>query len=111
MVPSASMSSSTVAKMNANAARRGARSSDAASVASGFPPGVGIGLLPQGEADRRAGQIERRAQPVDEIAAIGLGDRAGARAEHHEARRPCLHLRDVVELERAAGGGGRRMLG
>src|ERR1051326_2385096 len=110
MVPSASMSSSTVAKMNAKAARRGGSPARAASAASGFPAGVGIGLLPQREADRRPGQIERRAQPVDEIAAIGVGNSAGARAEYDEARRPGLDLRDVVEPERAACRGGRRML-
>src|SRR2546428_6015913 len=50
----------------------------------GLAPRVGICLLPQREADRRAGQIERLAQPVDEIAAIGVRERVGAGAEQYE---------------------------
>ena len=48
---------------------------------------------------RRARQVEGLAQRIGEIAQIGLRDGVGARAEQHEARRPRLGLRDVVQLQ------------
>src|SRR5580704_12155404 len=117
ITPIASMSSSTVTKTKANAACRcdgaasGARIGPGVRSSSGFARSIGIFLFSQGQADRRARQIEGFPQAVHEIALIGIGKRVGAGAEQHEARRAAFRLRDVVELEAAAGDGRRRMGG
>src|SRR5262249_40925025 len=49
---------------------------------------VRILLLAQHEPNRRAGEIEDFAQTVDEIAAVGGGQRGGAAREKHAGRRP-----------------------
>ena len=82
-MPSASMSSRTVTKMKMKAARRrrapGLRSAPRQFRSSAaLPPGVRVRLLAQRQPDRRARQVERLAQAVDEIAPVGLGHRVGA---------------------------------
>src|SRR5262245_45689714 len=106
-MPSASMSSRTVTKMKANPAWRRVRPG---ALGSGFAAGVWIGLLPQGQADRRAGQVECLAQAVHQIALVRRGNRVGTGAEHDEARRARLHLGDVVEPDAATRHRRRRML-
>src|ERR1700733_865313 len=71
--------------------------------------GKGIGFRPQGEPDRRSGQIKVLAQTVDQIATIRLRQRTGARAEQHEGRRSRLRLCHVIEPQATAAKGGRRM--
>src|SRR5699024_7403412 len=60
--------------------------------------GERVVLLTQRQPDRRARQVERLTQPVDEVAPVVVGHRVGACAEQHEARWPALGLRQVVEL-------------
>src|SRR4051812_43619083 len=98
MMPSASMSSSTVMKTKMKAALRTRAAPPvgdtpgAASALSGFASGIGIFLLAQRQPDRRARQVEGLAQAVDEIAAVDLGHRVGAAEEQHEARRAAFWL-------------------
>jgi hypothetical protein len=49
--------------------------------------------------DRRARQFEHLAQGVGEVAKVGLRHGVGARAEQHEARRPRLGLRYIIQLQ------------
>src|SRR5262245_5557424 len=110
IIPSASTSSRIVTKMKATAARRGG-ACRTVSVIGSLARRVRVRLLAQRQPDRRAGQIERLAQAVDEIAAIIVRQRIGPGAGRHDGWRARHRLGRIVELEAAAGHGGRRMAG
>ena len=57
---------------------------------------VGVLALPQHQPDRRAGQVERLAQRVDQIAPVRIGQLARLGGEEREARRPRVDLGDVA---------------
>src|SRR5471030_24490 len=56
-----------------------------------------VAFLAQRQPDRRARKREALAQGIHQIALVGVGQRVGAGAEQHEARRPALGLGDVIE--------------
>ena len=108
IMPSASMSSSTVTRNKDECSL--ARWRDAVSVIAfslrvprtGWPSRAAS----DGSAFRAGGTV---AQAVDEITLVGLRHGVGAGAENHKARRAGLGLRDVVELETPARNRRRRM--
>src|SRR5215831_8512521 len=114
MMPIASMSSTMVTNMKANAARRGVIPFFIPNRSPSLPlplPRIRVRLLPQRQPDRHARQIEAFPQRVDKVAAVAVRYCVGAGAEQHEAWRAGLRLGDVVELEAAARHRGRRIRG
>src|SRR5580692_8462049 len=133
IMPSASMSSSTVMKTKTKAGARRAGAAGDGALAGGIslmgerssvgthrwafmggraallPFRIRILLLAQGQPDGGAGQIEALAQIVDQIALIGVRHRVGPAQEQHEARRPAFRLGDVIEPDAAARDRRRRM--
>src|SRR5262249_34469784 len=97
MMPSASMSSSTVMKTNTNAALRTRGTALTSSAAAAFLSCIGIRFLTQRQPDRGSGQVETVAQLVDQIATVGVRPRVGAAAEQYEAWRAAFRLGQVVE--------------
>src|ERR1044071_7954023 len=101
-MPSASMSSSTVMNRKTNAAPEmvgwvSVMGACAVSASGGFASGIRVLLFAQRQPDRGAGQIERLAQAVDEIAAVDVRHRVGAAGEEDKARRATLGLGQIVE--------------
>src|SRR5690606_25165634 len=70
---------------------------------------VGIVRGAKGDADRHARHVEGLTQAVDEVAHIRARHGFGPRARKHEAWRARLDLRDVFDLEAAAGDSRWRM--
>src|SRR6516225_50717 len=103
------MSSNTVTRMKAKAAWRGRDDAVSAMRLSLLASCIRICLLAQGQPDRRAGQVEFIAQPIDQVALIGLRHSVSTGAENDKTRRPRFWLRDVVELEPPPGDRRRRM--
>src|SRR3954447_20847051 len=61
------------------------------------------------ESKGHGAQAEIAPHRVEQIAAVALRQLVEAVAEHHEARRAALHLRDVAQLDPSAFGGRRRI--
>src|SRR5690606_33226788 len=74
-----------------------------------MPSGVGVLAFAQVQADGHTREVERRAQPVHEIAVISLGQGLRLRAEDDERRRPRVRLRHVAQLDPPSAGSRRRV--
>src|SRR3546814_6465206 len=76
-----------------------------------LPSRLGIVTLAEVDAERRAGQAEGVAQAVLQVAQVGGRQIFRLGAEDGEGRRSGLGLRDVLEADRPAARGRRRVRG